>query len=59
MHRCVFFIHVSTGHAHFSNDKICISWVLMKPSMTSLVVENLESRLGKPALKSVDGCYTP
>ena len=27
-----FFIHVSTGHAYFSNDEIPISWVPMRPS---------------------------
>ena len=33
------FAHVSTGHAHFQNDEICIPWMPMRPSTVFSVAE--------------------
>ena len=54
---CSSFLHVSTGHTYFPNDKIRIAWMPIRPNMLFFAVESLKSQLGKPASKSVDGCY--
>ena len=53
------FVHVSMGHAYFSNDEICISGCLWGPVRFFSAVECLKSPLRKLALKSVDGRYAP
>jgi len=47
------------GHAHFSNDKVRISWLHMGLVRLFSVVECLKNRPEKLALKSVDGHYAP
>ena len=52
------FVHVCTDHAHFSNDKICISCEPDRPTLLFSVEEHRKSLLWKPDSMSMVSCHT-